>query len=59
MEHRRTATAIARHFPTVEQLGLASLGGVLAKDGLFQHPQQMRRLVGEVPWPASYVLNKT
>ena len=35
MEHRRTATAIARHFPTVEQVGLASLGGVLTKDGLF------------------------
>jgi hypothetical protein len=39
MEHRRAATAIARHFPTVEQVGLASLGSVLGKDGLFEHPR--------------------
>ena len=37
---RRTATHIARHFPTVGDVEGASLLGVLAKDdSLFEHPR--------------------
>ena len=39
MDIRRTATHIARHFPTVGDVEGASLLGVLAKDdSLFAHP---------------------
>lgn len=66
MKHRRAATAIARHFPTVEQVGLASLGGVLAKDGLFEHPRDcgnwLEHCPGKpltystrLPWPSEDV----